>query len=67
LTEKEDIEAGAGGIKGPEGAGAGVAGAEIEVVEGAGADGKIICKLHIIYIYYKCLKRIKAYRGRSKK
>jgi hypothetical protein len=32
------------------GAGAGVAGAEIEIVEEAGADGRIICKLYIIYI-----------------
>lgn len=30
-------------------AGAGVAGAEIETVEGAGADGRIICKLYYIY------------------
>jgi hypothetical protein len=44
LTEKVDIKAEA------EGAGAGVAGAEIEMVEGIGADGRIICKLYIIYI-----------------
>jgi hypothetical protein len=44
LIGKVKVEPEAGG------AGAGVAGAEIEIVEGAGADGRIICKLYIINI-----------------